>query len=297
MTGAATVRKCRTVAKTVPPRRYYQMGCLPVRTPVEFGPLAIGVPRDSLSMICMCLFFAFSGAKDASMGFRTFVPSNAPQSGNFGRSRRCHRIDRCRAHARVSCVWDPRPQDPKRRGDFGDIGDIFRRPSNHAGLRVFESGDILGMSPRGGDAFPVRSKRLPARLDVRPRNPRNIHEIHKISTSHKPRKPAQMLAFLKISTKSTISTGCHGCVSHACVSMRAKVRSIMRHLVTICHRLREWPFFRVFGGQRRFDGFPGVPHRNAPKRAFFWRARRCHRIDRRGAHARVSCAWESRVPT
>ena len=72
MTGAATVRKCRTVAKTVPLRRYYQMGCLPVRTPVEFGPLAIGVPRDSLSMICMCLFFAFSGAKDASMGFRAF---------------------------------------------------------------------------------------------------------------------------------------------------------------------------------------------------------------------------------
>lgn len=45
----------------------------------------------------------------------------------------------------------PNPRDPKRRGDFGDIGDIFRIPSNHAGLRVFESGDILGMSPRDGD--------------------------------------------------------------------------------------------------------------------------------------------------
>lgn len=45
----------------------------------------------------------------------------------------------------------PNPRDPKRRGDIGDIGDIFRRPSNHAGLRVFESGDILGMSPRDGD--------------------------------------------------------------------------------------------------------------------------------------------------
>ena len=45
----------------------------------------------------------------------------------------------------------PNPRDPKRRGDIGDIGDIFRRPSNHAVLRVLESGDILGMSPRDGD--------------------------------------------------------------------------------------------------------------------------------------------------
>ena len=41
----------------------------------------------------------------------------------------------------------PNPRHPKSRGDFGDFGDIFRKPSNHAGLRVFESGDILGMSP------------------------------------------------------------------------------------------------------------------------------------------------------
>ena len=45
----------------------------------------------------------------------------------------------------------PNPRHPKSRGDFGDIGDTFRKPSNHAGLRVFESGDILGMSPRDGD--------------------------------------------------------------------------------------------------------------------------------------------------
>ena len=44
----------------------------------------------------------------------------------------------------------PNPGNPKRRGDFGDIGDIFRKPSNHAGLRVFESGDILGISPGDG---------------------------------------------------------------------------------------------------------------------------------------------------
>ena len=45
----------------------------------------------------------------------------------------------------------PNPRNPKRHGDFGDIGDIFRKPSNHAGLRVFKSGDILGMSPGDGD--------------------------------------------------------------------------------------------------------------------------------------------------
>ena len=33
-------------------------------------------------------------------------------------------------------------------------------------------------------------------------------------------------------------------LSHACVPMRAKA-----HLVTICHRPFEWPFFRVLGGQ------------------------------------------------
>ena len=44
----------------------------------------------------------------------------------------------------------PNPRNPKRRGDFGDIGDNFRKPSNHAGLRVFEFGDILGISPGDG---------------------------------------------------------------------------------------------------------------------------------------------------
>ena len=49
------------------------------------------------------------------------------------------------------CMRKPNPRDPKGRGDFGDIGDIFRKPSNNAGLRVFEFGDISGMSPRDGD--------------------------------------------------------------------------------------------------------------------------------------------------
>ena len=49
---------------------------------------------------------------------------------------------------------EPNPRRPKMRGDFGDIGDIFGKPSNHAGLRVFESGDILGMSPGDGDLSP-----------------------------------------------------------------------------------------------------------------------------------------------
>ena len=52
----------------------------------------------------------------------------------------------------------PNPWHPKSRGDFGDIGDIFRKPSNHAGLLAFELGDILGMSPRDGDACPHARK-------------------------------------------------------------------------------------------------------------------------------------------
>ena len=46
----------------------------------------------------------------------------------------------------------PNPRNPERRGDFGDIWDIFGKPSNHAGLRVLGFGDILGMSPGDGDA-------------------------------------------------------------------------------------------------------------------------------------------------
>lgn len=51
------------------------------------------------------------------------------------------------------------------------------------------------------------------------------------------------------------------------------------HLVTICHRLREWPFFRVLEGERRLDGFPFGWRRDAPKRAFFGPSHRGHRID------------------
>ena len=127
----------------------------------------------------------------------------------------------------------PNPRNLKRRGDFGDIGDIFRKPSNHAGLRVFEFGDILGMSPGDGDAL-----------------------------------------------------------SHACVSMRAKA-----HLVTICHRPFGWPFFRVLEGERRLNVFSFGWRRNGPKRAVSGPYPWVHRIDRCGTHARVSCAWKSRVPT
>ena len=49
------------------------------------------------------------------------------------------------------CMRQPNPRNPERRGDFGDIGDIFGKPSDHAGLRVLGSGDILGMSPGDGD--------------------------------------------------------------------------------------------------------------------------------------------------
>ena len=196
MTGAATVRKCRTVAKTVPLRRYYQMGCLPVRTPVEFGPLAIGVPRDSLSMICMCLFFAFSGAKDASMGFRTFVPSNAPQSGNFGRSRRCHRIDRCRAHARgILRVGSPSPKiSPEISPPC-----TFKKPSNFKDLRKISpispiSPGCLGYWGMRLHTHAVKTPscapgRSPAKSTKYPRNPQNIHEPQTAQTRANARFP------------------------------------------------------------------------------------------------------------
>ena len=41
------------------------------------------------------------------------------------------------------------------------------------------------------------------------------------------------------------------------------------HLVTICHRPWEWPFFRVFEGKRRIDGFPFGWSRNPPKKGRF----------------------------
>ena len=89
------------------------MGSLQVRTPVEFGPLAIGVPRCHRIDRCRAHAGYLARARhepDISHGFRTFVPSNAPQSGNFGRSRRCHRIDRCRAHAGYLARGNPRPR-------------------------------------------------------------------------------------------------------------------------------------------------------------------------------------------
>ena len=69
------------------------------------------------------------------------------------------------------CMKKPNPRNPERRGDFGDIGDIFGKPSDHAGLRVLGSGDILGMSPGDGDvpegrgcAPGIRHHPLPAHL-------------------------------------------------------------------------------------------------------------------------------------
>ena len=47
MIAVATVRKCRTVAKTetVGVRRYYREGCQPLRTPTERPLFVVGVPR------------------------------------------------------------------------------------------------------------------------------------------------------------------------------------------------------------------------------------------------------------
>ena len=71
------------------------------------------------------------------------------------------------------------------------------------------------------------------------------------------------------------------------LARKARMNRVLRwcHLVTFCHRLRECPFFRVFEGERRFDGFPDVPHRNAPNRAFFGPYRMAHR-DAREARTR-----------
>ena len=79
---------------------------------------------------------------DISHGFRTFVPSNAPQSGNFGNSHRGRRIDRCGAHAMVSCAWkspskkispeiSPSPKISPRISPPG----AFKKSGNFKGLR------------------------------------------------------------------------------------------------------------------------------------------------------------------
>ena len=94
------------------------------------------------------------------------------------------------------------------------------------------------------------------------RFPENIHEIHEIHEIH-------WMPWMR------------------CL-MRANVREA--HLVTICHRPWEWPFFRVFEGERRIDGFPFGWSRNPPKSAVFGPYPWAHRIDRCGTHARVSCA-------
>lgn len=78
-----------------------------------------------------------------------------------------------------------------------------------------------------------------------------------------------------------------GCPRGTGMSVMSGMRCLMRakaHLVTICHRPWEWPFFRVFGGPRRFDGFPFDWRRKAPKRAVLGPYPWAHRIDRCGAH-------------
>ena len=46
----------------------------------------------------------------------------------------------------------PTPRNPKMHEDFEDTEDIFRKPSNHAGLRDLGFEDILRMSREGEDA-------------------------------------------------------------------------------------------------------------------------------------------------
>ncbi len=85
MTAEATVRHFRTVAKTETVgvvRRYYQRGCPGVRTPPEFGPLAIGVPRDSRLMTCRCLFSRFRGPKTLRR-VSVRLASKRPKKGRF----------------------------------------------------------------------------------------------------------------------------------------------------------------------------------------------------------------------
>lgn len=47
----------------------------------------------------------------------------------------------------------PTPRNPKMREDFEDIEDIFRKPSNHAGLRALGFEDILRMSQEDEDTL------------------------------------------------------------------------------------------------------------------------------------------------
>lgn len=188
------------------------------------------------------------------------------------------------AHARGSCAWES--PSPKISPEYPRCG-RSKNPAFSMACEKYPQYPQYPQYPRDvGDALSHARKTIFARLDVRP-----------IECASEGRFWPSLCLWDKAastdkSAKSTAIFGRRGCV----VFTRAKVRAGKAHLVTICHRLREWPFFRVFGGRRRFDGFPFGLHRNAPKRAFFGRSRRCHRIDRCSAHAWVSCAWKSRVP-
>ena len=120
-------------------------------------------------------------------------------------------------------------------------------------------------------------------------------KILKISSNQRARKPAGLLGFLKISSISSKSSrilGFRGWL-FSCAQMCDR----KAHLVTICHRLREWPFFRVLEGERRIDGFPFGWRRNAPNRAVFGPYRMAHR-DACEARTRTGILRvESQVPT
>ena len=92
----------------------------------------------------------------------------------------------------------PNPRHPNMRGDFGDIGDIFRKPSNHAVLPVFEFGDILGMSPRDGDSHAQDTLRVlcTGRFDAIDESAQNCHsEAHSMgrTSGNRGKCPARVL--------------------------------------------------------------------------------------------------------
>ena len=154
MIAVATVRKCRTVAKTetVPLRRYYREGCQPFRTPTSRRVLVIGVPRchriDRRGAHARGVLRANvrSGRSPWSPGA---LPIECASEGRF----LAHRIDRCCAHTQGYLArGNPRPRKypPK----YPQCG----RSKNPAFSRVCEKYPQYPQYPRDvGDACLMRA--------------------------------------------------------------------------------------------------------------------------------------------
>lgn len=134
--------------------RYYQMGSLQVRTPVEFGPLAIGVPRCHRIDRCSTHngILRANVRAGRSPGSPGALPIECASEGRFLE----HRIGRCGTHARVSCAWKSSSQkispgispSPKISPEISPPC-TFKKSSNFKDLRKISPISPISPPPQG----------------------------------------------------------------------------------------------------------------------------------------------------